>query len=248
MQNASRLIPLLMALSSFAPAYAEGSNPVVVNAPVTQLFQPGGFDDNDNAEVILHGVFPSSCYKVGPVAVSFGQNKREIHVDARAYQYNDDKCIEMNVPFIMPVQLGTLPGGDYTIKVTNAPTRPTSALHVAEASVSTPDEFMYASVDGIAAREESNGQLERVTISGSHPVLFVGCMNIRDVKVQEQKDNTIVLQPVTEILTNEECAQRKLVRRYQRTVELPRPLPSGTYLFHIRTLNGTAMNQLEIVP
>ena len=82
MKPSHKVLPLFaLAALMCAPVSAALANPPAkAPAPVQKVFVPQGFDDNDNVEVILHGHFPNSCMKSGPVDVSVNPDSHVISI------------------------------------------------------------------------------------------------------------------------------------------------------------------------
>jgi hypothetical protein len=74
---------------------------------------PGGFDSNDQVQVVGEGIFPNTCYR--PVAtpkVEVDSVTRQIKVAPHALKY-DGFCLQMLVRFDQTVNLGVMPAGTY---------------------------------------------------------------------------------------------------------------------------------------
>ncbi len=61
------ILPLLGA--SFARA-DEPAAPPLVSVTVRAVYAPSGFDDNDEAQVVLDGFLPNTCYRLAPNAAT----------------------------------------------------------------------------------------------------------------------------------------------------------------------------------
>ena len=77
-------------------AFAQG--PIREDAPISKIFIPNGFDDNDNAEVILHGKLPSTCYHAGSSSAVVDAKAKKIDVKADVLFYADSFCIQSITP------------------------------------------------------------------------------------------------------------------------------------------------------
>ena len=91
--------------------------PKEILAPIQKVFLPTGFDNNDNTEVIVHGHFPNSCFKVGHSNYEVDMNKKEITVSLSAYEYRSSFCVQIVTPFTQSIKVGVLPAGNYNVKV-----------------------------------------------------------------------------------------------------------------------------------
>src|SRR5690606_17044612 len=111
------VLALAAALASPAAAAGDAPQPALVPAPVEAFFVPLGYDDNDNVEVVVHGRFPNTCYKVGPANATVDVAARTVEVEATAFHYQAAGCALVLVPFTQTVALGLLPEGTYTVSI-----------------------------------------------------------------------------------------------------------------------------------
>jgi len=236
------LLTLAAVLGLANVAVANGNNPVLVTAPIERVFVPSGFDDNDKVEVILHGHFNSSCYKMGPVSATVDEQTKKINVSAQAFYYAGTACIQMITPFIKSVELDRhLTAGTYKISVVDRPGASAPVLKVAKSMRPDADDYLYASVSSAAVETSVDGARELV-LKGQHPYLLDGCVKIEDVKTHMGEDHTIVVQPVTTIVYGDEC-KGSVNNRFEYRAKFGGDLTSGEYLMHVRVLDGNAVNQ-----
>ncbi len=222
-------------LSSGA-AHAE---PSLVPSPVEKVFVPQGFDDNDSTEVVLHGHFPNTCYKVGPVKVERGTDGKSITLEALSYYYGGFGCAQVLVPFVQTAQLGVLNEGMFQIKIKGQPEIPSRGLEIAHAQTQSPDDYLYAPVESASINGE-DGEPATLKIEGNYPYMFIGCMMITELRTSITSDNVVVVQPITQIKDDSECP---LSKKYSFEKELG-ALAKAEYLIHVRTLDGNALNRL----
>ena len=232
----------MLVICPAAVALAE-TQPVLVRSPVEKIYVPLGFDDNDNVEVILHGRFPNSCYKVGPTTVRIDYQSQTIFIDAEAYLYSDGVCAQMLVPFTETVSLGLIKEGIYQIVVEEGLSLAGSVLEIKAATSSSPDDFLYAPVEMVKL-EGARNKAAQVTVEGRYPHMFIGCMVIRDLKVQQARDNVIVVQPIAELTDGQDCEPQSLTKKFIVTKTLPFPLDKTEYLLHARATSGHSINRL----
>ena len=57
-------------------AFAEAQT--VVNVAIKTIYAPVGFDDNDQATVVVEGYLPSSCYKLDDAKANIDQINKKI--------------------------------------------------------------------------------------------------------------------------------------------------------------------------
>lgn len=86
--------------------------PVILDAPVSHLYVPAGFDDNDNVEVVVSGEFPSLCYTKNMTEVTVNGDTINIHISSLFNLPGEgekgNKCGPMIIPFKEVVTIGNL--------------------------------------------------------------------------------------------------------------------------------------------
>jgi hypothetical protein len=229
----------VVALMGAASAQADG--PDLVTAPVDQVFSPFGFDDNDNAEVVLHGTFPNTCYKTGPVEGRVDTAAGVIFVRAQAYRYRGG-CAQVLVPFTQSVKLGTVPAGTYRVVVEDRPGSTTTPLTVAQARTPGADDYLYAPVAQVALDKRDDGTYA-VRLEGEWPFMFIGCMVMREVRAYLSPGNALVVMPIAELVDDgEQCAPQAETHRFVFTQAVGE-LAASEYLVHVRVLDGNSLNR-----
>ena len=232
---------MFLAMPTFS-AQAATISPEIVVSPVNKGFVPLGFDDNDNTEIIVHGEFPNTCYKTGPVSAIVDEATKTIVVDARSYRYSG-ACAEMLVPFIQVAKVGVVTKGDYKIEVYDHPEMQVLPLSVKEATTSNPDDFLYAPVETVSLDSTDEGA-PALKVEGTFPLLFTGCMILDEVRVSRTPGEVLIVLPIAHISnTQSDCVGLEPGRRFSKTVALP-SVARGEYLVHVRVLAGNSVNRL----
>jgi hypothetical protein len=235
---------VILAASSLllnAEVRADGSqDPSLVAAPVDRVFVPLGFDNNDNVEVVVHGHFPNTCYKVGPTTATVDMEAKTVTIQAQAYSYAGFVCAQVLVPFVSEVKLGLMKEGEYRVTVVGSPDLVIDPLIVGAATTSNPDDYLYAPVEQAAIEQEATGT-NYVKIEGTYPYMFIGCMKINEVKVS-LSSQVIVVQPIAEILEDRLCNPLES-KKFSIKTPVSFPLSFTEYLIHVRTLSGTSVNR-----
>ena len=219
------------------------SQPDVVSAPVEKVYVPLGFDDNDNVEIVLHGHFNSSCYKVGPTTARVDYETQTIHIDSKAYLYREGTCAQMIVPFTETVSIGLVKEGSYQIVLDDARSLAGAVLEIKAATSNNPDDFLYAPVDAVKL-DAPRGEGAKLTVEGRYPHMFIGCMVIRDLKIQKARGNVIVVQPIAALTDGQECESQSLTKKFIITKSLDFPVEKTEYLLHARATSGHSVNRL----
>lgn len=213
----------------------------VVTAPVDQVFVPFGFDDNDDVEIVLHGHFPSTCFKVGPVEAAVDAERGLISIKSWAYEYQSDACAQARVSFTQTVKVGHVAPGNYTIKVVDRPDAATVPLDVTESRTPNPDDYLYAPVAAASLDKGADGAYV-LTISGDYPYMYIGCMVLRDVRTYMSPGNTLVVLPIAELTDGPDCAPQGVTKKFAATKVIG-TLAEGDYLVHVRVLEGNSVNR-----
>lgn len=220
-------------------AVARSGQPVLVTAPVDKVFVPSGFDDNDNVEIVVHGSFPNTCYKIGPATATVAAGV--VTVEAKAFLYRSIGCIQMIVPFTQSVKLGIVNTGSYEIKVEDRPNVETVPLAITRARTASPDDFLYAPTALVALDETTPGQYA-VRIEGEFPYMFIGCMVMREVRTYVSPGNTLVVLPIAELVNDDVTCDAQVSKKFVVTQPVG-ALAAEEFLIHVRVLEGNSINR-----
>ena len=188
---------------------------VMSNQLPNVTFSPPGFDDNDNAEIVLQGYYMNTCYQSGPTSYRVDAEKKEIVIENQAYYDSSCLCLSVLVPYTKTVHLGKVPAGEYALKFQDDK----GALHqfgnlgiaVAD-NTSGPDDFIYAPVDDVVI--ESNGSTS-VKLKGE---FTSDCMKIKEVKVMKRTSEVVEVLPLMEVSDGDDCGFKP--RPYETSVDL----------------------------
>jgi hypothetical protein len=217
---------------AFANAEPGPGNGELVNVDARYVFAPEGFDDNDEAVVMVDGYLPSGCYKLTRPEYTVDEQTKTITIKPMA-RYFDVACIEALIPYQFEVKLGILSEGLYTVKLNNAAV---DSIDVAEASSAGPDDYLYAPIDGASVSTTDTGVLQ-ATLEGR---FTNSCMVWDDLKVIDT-GKTINVLPVMRI-EGDSCIAGEFP--FKKIVNLPESVVAGRHLLHVRSLNGNAINHL----
>lgn len=207
-----------------------------VPAPLNGIFVPKGFDNNDNAQVVITGAYPNSCYQVGRVDAIVDHEAKVVDVEVTAYYKADRMCLMLYTPFTEVVSLGVLTQGDYSLQVNN--TMDTQKMPVALASSDSSDDFVYANVFGLMRRGDRGFELQ-----GRLPK---ACAVLKEIKMIEEEGKIMVVLPIIEFpegCNPHESDAADLGKSFNKKFVLPADI-KGRYLIHVRSLNGGSINQV----
>jgi hypothetical protein len=234
-------VALLTTLTVGAKAMAS-ENPVLVTAPVSKVFVPLGFDDNDDVEVVVHGHFPNTCYKTGPAKATVNEEAKTVTIQVQAFFYQQGICAQLMVPFTQPVKIGPMTAGNYQVSVIDSP-QVESTLIVARAVSPNPDDHLYAPVQSVSLALNDSGQ-KVLTLEGDFPYMFIGCMVMDQVNVVSTPGEVLVVQPIARLTDGQECEAQADNKAFVHKQIVAEPLAEPEYLLHVRTLNGMSVNRL----
>jgi hypothetical protein len=226
-------------MSLAAPICLAANDPVEQSAPIKRVFVPLGFDDNDMAEVIIQGEFPTSCFRVGQSGFDVDLDQKRIDVWATAYEYGSDVCAEVRTSFIIPLKVGILKEGTYEIRLRGLP-EIVAQLQVGQAVTDSPDDFLYAPVEGANVSFDPRTGQQTLQIFGRFPLPKRGCLALDNVKLNPVVNNVLVVQPIMVQLDGDQCNGRS--NAFDVSIPLVTPL-KGDLLIHIRSINGNAYNR-----
>lgn len=233
------------AVSSKLPeAFAQDeSSPTLVNAPITQVYTPMRFDDNDNAQIIVEGEFPNTCFKVGPAKLKVNREEQKVQFQLMAIKYSGP-CLQIQTPYIKVIDLGILPEGKYEI-ISVGKSSPAAVLSVHHTDSKMADDFLYAPVDAAFVRKAEGGERRVLTVAGTFPN---SCMKFSDdvnsLLAHATNKNIIEVLPIVE-MEKGACLQVNIP--FTRSVTLEDNIKPGKYLIHIRTLNGQSFNKVDFI-
>jgi hypothetical protein len=218
---------------------AEPNKPDLVGVSSDHIFVPSGFDDNDNAQIVISGNLPNSCYRVANPLVKVSHRQRKVYIKPQAYVYPSSWCLQVLVPYIQTLNLGVLNASAYEVIEVGPKDQQNSRgkMSIKRSMSSNADDFLYASVKSATTAKEAGKNILR--INGN---LSSNCMHLKEVKVIHKTEDVIEVLPITEVQDSRGCDQK--VYPFETQVELPQ-VSSHSVLIHIRTLNGQSVNLVE---
>lgn len=214
--------------------------PELVGVRSDQIFAPPGFDANDVAQIVVHGMYPNTCYRAAAPQVVIDRELKTITVAPLAYLRTGCWCAPVRVAFTQPIELGMLNPGKYRVvefdgqgKVVHE-----NSLSISASDSVAADDFLYAPVKNV-----------QVVQVGAEPELLLSgtftsdCMELQEIKTLQRTANVIEVLPITSYKTGTSC-NNSIPRPFEVRVKLPATEPGQT-LFHVRLLNGQAINLVE---
>jgi hypothetical protein len=196
------------------------------------VFAPAGFDDNDEAVVLVDGYLPSGCYRLTRPEVAVDETAKTITITPVA-RFFDVPCIQARVPYSLELQLSQLAAGEYRLAVNGH--GPTEALAVAAATNLGPDDFLYAPIDEASVDTDAQGRLV-ATLAGR---FTNSCMALDELRLVDS-GKTLQVLPIMKLTAAEPCTAGEF--RFKEKLVLPAATGESRRLLHVRSLNGRAVN------
>lgn len=228
--NKLLLLTALLSLKTFA-------YPIIIDAPVTHVFVPTGFDDNDNVEVVVSGEFPGPCFSRNTVDVSKKGKSIDIKVTAI---YNipggNEKCGRMGIPFKEVINLGQLDLGNYKITVNDkSPYELHDKISVEASEIQMVDERIYANIEYIEQTKNPN----KFILHGHNPS---DCLIFSDFMFLSNDKDTISILPIMR-KTSDLCPMKMTEFEMEVTVDFS-TIKSSEVLLHTRVMDGRSVNTI----
>jgi hypothetical protein len=228
--------------SSLSPLPALSQPRTVVGKPQT-IYAPGGFDSNDNAQIVLAGVFSGYCMKVGATHHQVDFKNFRIYVSQQISMTGSCSELAMYLPYSIVVDLGSLPEGVYQVSAQeqNGQYTPMTHLKIARAaspasSVAT-DERLYAPVRSMEFWPGDGSRAPVLTLKG---VLTNTCLSVEEARVVYSAPNLVEVLPLVRI-KKQNC--KPSVSEFILPVSLTN-FPSSETLIHVRSMNGQSLNKI----
>jgi hypothetical protein len=222
-----------------APTAVRADDPqgTLVIVPAEGIFIPNGFDDNDQALVVLDGYLPNSCHKLVGSEVKKDPTTGAITVLQYARRF-DGICLQVRVPYFREVDLGVMPMGETPVSTLGAPNE---TLKVVESTNAGPDDYLYAAVD--------SARIEGDPASGRYFAVLQGrftntCMKLKQVVIHDS-GRTVEVLPIIEMVDQDGCQEAEIP--YSWMEKLPDGMTAGRHLLHVRSLNGKSVNAMFTV-
>jgi hypothetical protein len=223
------------------------SQPVKMDAPIRAVHVPGFLDNNDVAQFMIEVEFPNSCYALGRLVVrarTEDLQDGQIPFQLEALKFNRPVCIQVKTKTLKVVDVGILPAGSYKL-VGLKDERVYNTLRIGKAENRAVDNYTYAPVDALFVRNNLDGHRRVVVLVGSYRN---ACMKMKaEVPVYRANETTRVIEilPIVEMEKDKMCLEQ--IVPFMVPVEIPEKIPSGEYVFHVRTMNGNSLNKLDTI-
>ena len=232
------LAMLLSASISYAVTQSYGDDGDVmkariIEAPVSHVFIPNGFDSNDNVQVVVIGRFPTTCYQLYTHAVRREGSQIKVYVYA-IYQ-SDRPCADAIVPFKQEINLGAANKGVYDIVVNPGSSHPVHGrVPVVAAKTNRIDDYIYAYVEYIGSVKNDPN---RVKIGG---YIASDCFKFKQFHKMTNKKDVIAVLPILEQVSDF-CPMK--MTPFEYAIDIPK-MNSRQVLLHVRSMEGQSVNKV----
>jgi hypothetical protein len=227
------LLATIFALSINFGAHAD--TPDTESTEILKAWVPIGFDNNDKTQVVVDGLLPNTCFKLGPYTTRVDAATKTIRLQQNLYHFSG-MCLQMIIPFTQTLDIGLLEAGDYKL-VDEASGKALGVLPVTQAKSPNIDDFLYANMREVhVGKNVTTGQN---VLTGSFD-LPTRCATFRGASVHYYPE-VIVVQPLLNRIGTAACGAD--MKRLEFQVNL-KPGLKGTYLLHVRSMSGQAINRL----
>jgi len=242
---------LIVITSGFLPLHAQAIAEGKTHALVSDVFiAEQGFDDNDQVEAVVNGHLPNHCHLAGETKVEIDNGQKKIRIEQEVilrdvkicHQGAEDRSRDSHPPvrFSKTVIMGQLDKGTWSLSFHSSETGQESVrrFEIARASSDSIDELTYAPVTRAFIPEIFYETADaQVVLSGA---FSQSCEALDEIQVKNLGD-VIVLLPTSKRMNAQRC--RGQIRPLERVISIG-ALRAGRYLLHVRTMNGTAINQV----
>ena len=230
-------IGIVLGIVVTVSAHASGPWPTTVK--IAKAFVPVGFDDNDNVQIVVAGILPDTCYRLGPSKFEVDEGKSVVFVEQNAF-VQKGPCLDVIIPYSFVYDLGVVKQGKYRI-VDKTSSNELGTLTITRATSEKMDDFLYMPLTDARIHKTAGIEKPSVTLEGK---LTNRCTKFDRAIVNyypEKDPDVIVIQPIAKHDAGERCETE--FRHYQITIPLREGL-SHAKLLHVRSMDGKAVNKV----
>jgi hypothetical protein len=220
----------------FSAANTNASTDVVQTEKVEVLIghvfiKKEGYSENDNAQFVVDGYLPNSCYHLDETRVERDPDHPFLFsVHQYALRSIGQNCVLGIIPYSLPETLGKLAHGDYEMNFNIGSNPP-----------------LFATFEVGTSRSESNyPDVTSVTVTGTKAILLgllpSLCSRIQKVQVHIE-DDVVVVSPLL-VSSPGPCPQ--IPHPFQASVFLGN-LEDGRYLIQVGSAHGDLMKTFSVL-
>jgi len=217
-------------------AVAADETPVLTDISISNAYIPLGFDANDHSQLVIAGSLPNSCFRIAPASAVVNKRNKTIVIHQKAYVYRS-YCLQMLIPYIETVSVGILVPGKYQV-FDGMTHKSLGGIDVESTTGTSQDAYLYLPLNDAYVQQDSDDDAAELVMTGTYPD---SCFTFKEALI-DYYSNLIQVRPVAEhVDSGTGCAPTPT----PFTVKVPlRSDLSGTFLLHVRSLNGLSINKL----
>lgn len=252
-----------LGLASVLMGFALCHNLFAEDASIENIYRPMGFDDNDQAEVIVSGTLPNPCYRVSKAEGKVTKGNRRISVNVQMEKYREF-CPQVITDYLVSAPLGELSvyGQDQVDYQVYSNSDRMGQIYVGDLPVSRAinenrqDEFLYAPVDSLTVvhlpKDESHPKAEdRVILYGHFPNTCLEFVPESELKMEavrrsDPDQNMLEVLPILRQTNSFPCLETKTP--FVFSYSIPKNLAKGDYLFYVRKMDGSSFYKKDFLP
>ncbi|MES2504568.1 MAG: hypothetical protein V4534_06800 [Myxococcota bacterium] len=214
-----------------APGYVMVPQIREISLPVEHIYILSGFDSNDAPELFVSGWYANPCQEWGRAIIYLDRDSQKIDINLKALSRDssDAVCINMAVPYLESIKLGSLSSGTWALAIGDR----IENLPIIEAESSSIDEHLY-------------GQVRHVTSSDDELTLHIelpsSCIELDRIEAIYNGKNACAILPIMKKV-KEHCPRDPRMKEYSYTIP-EAYLTAEKVLFHVRSLEGKSVNHL----
>jgi hypothetical protein len=194
---------------------------------VAHIFVPAGIRPNETPIVIASGWLPNPCYHSPQSEVTRQGSSIIISVWA-IHNTAPFACITLAVPYLIPIPLGDLGPGTYSVK--HGPDNVAAGIITIEAPDSIQiEKTLYAHVEQV----NFDATTRQVKLSGRNPS---DCIALERIEVISNGIDSYTVLPIMKQI-RAECPKKN--EPFEYSAILSDELEASDILFHVRTLNSS---------
>lgn len=200
------------------------------------IFTPT-LQENDNAHLVVAGIFPSNCFTPGKVEQEVDHNRKIVYLKNFANYYPESTCVAYQVPFDQFVSLGQLTAGTYRVILRTAEEKEVQygQLLVNGETTSLPA-YVYPRTIGAKVNWDNDKNQATLTLVGEYNMACTE-MKALSAKINHETDVIEIDSAGKASISN--CAKvPSRFERFSQKLVLDGVTKGNTYLLHLKTDSG----------
>lgn len=207
-----------------------------------------GFDSNDDVEITLQMKLPNACYKVHDAKIQkIDAHSYELRAFAKKKDLSGCEVGHYNTPInvTQTLYLGELPPGEYKFHFNAKDSEQMEKIMIIKAAhEQTIDDDLYAPISNAFIPEliyPTESGIVVLTGIFHNNCFFLNQENIKIIR----ENNIFIIIPQAQYLNRDKCKNEFVPIR--QVVDLGPIENPGSYLIHVRSMSGLAVNKVFFV-